>query len=117
MNYAIILEDDILYCSNTIKYNTFEIVIFVEKLLRSINPKHKWRLSDICLEGFNRKKECMLIKHVFTENNENLFYCLTGDFETKIPIAQKILNEFYEKVESTYQTIDQLKQASNPYLP
>ena len=48
--FTIILEEDILYCSNQKKYNSFEVILFLEKLLRSINPRNTWRLKKICLK-------------------------------------------------------------------
>ncbi len=49
--FTIILEDDILYCSDDLKYNAFEIVLFVEKLISSVNPRNTWRLRKICLKN------------------------------------------------------------------
>ncbi len=110
--YGIILEDDILYCSNENTYNSFEIVLFVEKLISSINPNRTWRLSNIYLKGFRMGKERMIIKHIFTENNQNLFYCINGDFSATSEVAYKMLEEFYDKITNYYKTTDLLVQAS-----
>ncbi|MFX1481236.1 MAG: hypothetical protein ACFFCI_24410, partial [Promethearchaeota archaeon] len=64
--FTIILEDDILYCSNAKKYSAFEIVLFVEKLLRSINPKNTWRLKKICLKDKKYGRERIVVKHIVT---------------------------------------------------
>ena len=37
--FSIIFEDKILYCSKKKKYRAFEVLLFVDKLLKSINPK------------------------------------------------------------------------------
>ncbi len=110
--YGIILEDEILYCSNENTYNSFEIVLFVEMLISSINPNRSWRLSNIYLKGFRMGKERMIIKHLLTENNQNLFFCINGDFSATTEVAYKMLEEFYEKVTSYYKTNDLLVQAS-----
>lgn len=122
ISYGIILEDEVLFCSNKEKYNFFEIVIFIEKLLRSINPKQFWRLQDIHLEaikGYNPVESGengvtrMIIKHLITENKKNVFYCLIGNFEEDLPEANKILEEFYNKAKSSYRDIELLKKSSN----
>ncbi|MHA1933183.1 MAG: hypothetical protein ACW96X_11615, partial [Promethearchaeota archaeon] len=79
--FTIILEDDILYCSNEIKYNMFEIVLFVEKLISSINPRYTWRLKKICLKDQENGRERIVIKHVITEKQQNLFFCIVGKFD------------------------------------
>ena len=80
--FSVILDNEVLYCSNDAKYTLFEIVLFVQKLLKSINPRHNWRLKDIFLEGQEMGKERMLIKHVLTKDNKDLFYCISGAFKT-----------------------------------
>ena len=88
--FGIVLEDDVLFCSDEKKYNYFEIVIFIEKLLRSVNPRQFWRLNDIYLEevsglGIVKEQENgitnMSIKHLITANNKNLFYCLVAYYQ------------------------------------
>ncbi len=111
--YSIILEDEIFYCSNKAYYNLFEVVVFIEKLLRRINPSHVWRLSDIYLKAQDPNIECILIKHIVSEGGKDLFYCITGDFSKKSQQAPKILEDFYEKVQNSYSNIEKLKQASN----
>lgn len=110
--FAIILEDNVFYCSNESMYSSFEIVLFIEKLISSINPKKTWRLTNISLKGYRMSAERILIKHEITEQEENLFYCVSGDFSIGSKIAPKILNEFYSKVKSYYKNNDLLKQAS-----
>ncbi len=109
--YGIILEDSILYCSNENIYNAFEIVLFVEKLISSINPKQTWRLNNIYLKGYRMSAERMIIKHLITEEKKNLFYCISGDFDAETKQSYKMLEEFYEKVKSYYKTSELLKEA------
>lgn len=110
-SFAIILDEDVLYVSNKNKYALFEIVLFIEKLLKSINPKNCWRLTNIFFEG-EQGKERMIIKHSFTETSQNLFYCITGDFFSGSEEAKKMLEEFYEKVKVNYETTESIKKAS-----
>jgi len=109
---AIILENDILYCSNENKYTTFEIILFIEKLLSAINPKQTWRLNSIYLEGYSMGKERIVIKHIVTKNNQNLFYCISGNFTAGSREAFNMLEEFYEKVNANYKTTELLKESS-----
>jgi len=99
--FAIILDDEILYISNKNKYPVFEIVLFVEKLIRSINPKNVWRLKNIFFEG-KEGRERMIIKHDVSNKFQNLFYCITGDFLSNSEAADNMLDEFYEKVIANY---------------
>ncbi len=110
--FAIILEEEVLYVSNSNKLPSFEIVLFVEKLISSLNPKNHWRLTDIYFEG-DPGKERMTIKHMVTENNQNLFYCITGDFPSHSKEVSKLMDEFIEKVVANYETAEIIKKVSN----
>jgi hypothetical protein len=102
--FALILNEDILYCSDKEKYATFEIILFIEKLMKSIN--NIWRLDCIYLENEENGKlneERILIKHIVNEEGDNLFYCISGYFPN--PESKEIynmLNEFQHKVETFY---------------
>ncbi len=109
--FSIILDDDVLYVSNENKYPTFEIVLFVKKLISSLNPKNLWRLTDIYFEA-EFEKERMLIKHLVTENDQNLFYCITGDFLSNSKEVSKLMSEYYEKVTANYETVEIIRKAS-----
>lgn len=109
--FAIILEDEILYISNENKHPVFEIVLFVEKLIHSINPKDVWRLKNIFFEG-KSGRESMIIKHIITDDNQNLFYCITGDFVSNSEEADNMLNEFYEKVMANYDNPNKIGEYS-----
>ncbi|TXT58076.1 MAG: hypothetical protein BAJALOKI2v1_450019 [Promethearchaeota archaeon] len=110
--FAIILEEKILYVSNQDHYSSFEIILFVEKLISSINPDNIWHLNNIFLEDPDGNKERIAIKHVITENNQNLFYCVIGDFDVTSNETFEMLDDFCAKVESSYNSISLLKQAS-----
>lgn len=109
--FAIILDDEILYISNENKYPIFEIILFVEKLINSINPKNLWRLTNIFFEG-KSGKERMIIKHLITKSNQNLFYCITGDFISNSEEADKMLDEYYEKVIANYENPEKIQEFS-----
>ncbi|MHA1485833.1 MAG: hypothetical protein ACTSSC_01515 [Promethearchaeota archaeon] len=109
--FSIILEDDVLYVSNENKYPTFEIVLFVKKLISSLNPKNFWRLTDIYFEG-ETGKEGMIIKHIVSENDQNLFFCITGDFLSNSEEVSKLMAEYYEKVTLNYETVEFIQKAS-----
>jgi len=110
--FAIILDEEVLYVSNSNKYSSFEIVLFVEKLISSLNPKNHWRLTNIYFEG-ESGKERMIIKHVVTESNQNLFYCITGDFPSNSKEVSKLMDEYIEKVTANYETAEIIKKFSN----
>jgi hypothetical protein len=100
--FAVILENEILYCSNDTKYTLFEIVLFVQKLLKSVNPRHNWRLKDIFLGGEEMGNERMLIRHALTNDNRDLFYCISGDFKTSSQEVHVMLDEFYKSIAGYY---------------
>jgi len=110
--FAIILDEEVLFVSNSKKYASFEIVLFVEKLISSLNPKNYWRLTDIYFEG-ESGKERMIIKHIVTETNQNLFYCITGDFPSNSKEISKLMEEYIEKVTANYETAEIIKKVSN----
>jgi hypothetical protein len=110
--FSIILDDDILYCSNKKKYPSFEIVLFIEKLLRSINPKNTWRLKKICLKGKRIGKERIIVKHILTQENQSLFFCIIGEFPVGSKEAFKMLREFSKQVKFSYKNLLQFKAAS-----
>ncbi|MHA2181110.1 MAG: hypothetical protein ACXAAH_06785 [Promethearchaeota archaeon] len=110
--FTIILEDDILYCSDEIKHNMFEIVLFVEKLISSINPRYTWRLKTICLKDQKNGRERIVIKHVITEKQQNLFFCIVGKFDVNSQETANIVNEFSKQVSIQYRSLSDLKYAS-----
>ncbi len=110
--FNIILEDDILYCSDDLKYNAFEIVLFVEKLLSSINPRNIWRLRKICLKDQKNGRERIVVKHIVTTKYQNLFFCVVGNFNVKSLETFKIVNEFSKQVNIQYRNLAELKYAS-----
>jgi len=110
--FTIILEDKILYCSDEKKYNAFEIVLFVEKLLRSINPKNTWRLKKICLKNKKKGKERIIVEHMVTNAGQNLFFCSVGNFNVGSLEAFKMLKEFSKQVNIQYKDLARLQFAS-----
>ncbi len=110
--FSIILEDEILYCSKKKKYNAFEVVLFVNKLLISINPKKTWRLKKVCLKNQKTTRERIIVEHVITKDNKNLFFCSIGNFNVGSEEAVKILNEFSKQVNLQYRNLTDLKYAS-----
>jgi hypothetical protein len=110
--FTIILEEDVLYCSNNKKYSSFEIILFLEKLLRSINPRNTWRLKKICLKDHRVGRERIVVKHIVTKKAQNLFFCVIGDFEVGSLEAFKIVNEFSKQVNLHYRNLAKLKRAS-----
>ncbi len=110
--FTIILEDKILYCSDEKKYNAFEIVLFVEKLLRSINPKNTWRLKKICLKNKKKGKERIIVEHMVTNAGQNLFFCSVGNFNVGSQEAFKMLKEFSKQVNIQYKDLARLQFVS-----
>ena len=110
--YGLILEDDILYFSDEEKYSIFEIVLFVEKLLRSFNPKQTWRLNHVYLRSANKERERILIRHFLTEAKKNLFILICGSFKESSQEIRNLLSEFFDKVKVYYNTGDILSKAS-----
>jgi len=110
--YCIILEDDILYCSNEESYSVFEIILFVEKLLRSFNPKQTWRLNHIYLKSSNKERERIIIRHFLTETDKNLFILVSGSFNENSQEIRNMLLEFFEKTKVYYNTGEIFSKAS-----
>lgn len=110
--FTIILEDDILYCSNAKKYSAFEILLFVEKLLRSINPKNTWRLKKICLKDKKYGRERIVVKHIVTNKQQNLFFCTIGNYQVGSQETLNLVNEFSRQVNKHYKNLSELKYAA-----
>ncbi|MFW9879945.1 MAG: hypothetical protein ACFFG0_43280 [Candidatus Thorarchaeota archaeon] len=110
--FTIILEEDILYCSDKRKYNSFEIILFLEKLLRSINPRNTWRLKKICYKDHKIGRERIFVKHIVTVKQQNLFFCIIGNFNVGSEETFKIVNEFSKQVNIHYKNLAELKKAA-----
>ncbi|MFX1276316.1 MAG: hypothetical protein ACFFBP_03575 [Promethearchaeota archaeon] len=109
--FAIILDNEILYCSNDNKYTHFEIITFVQTLIDSMNRNQTWRLNNIIFKREVPGDESMLIKHVYTQNNQNIFFCIIGDFNAGSRISSELLEEFTTSIENYFvnKEITQLK--------
>lgn len=114
--YAVIIDDEILYCSNEKKYTVFEILLFIEKLITAINPKQEWRINKIIFQDSHDKKLRMIIKHVITKDHHNVFYCILGNIRLESRTAMDMLEEFYDKVNDNYNSVDFLKNPSKKEL-
>ncbi|MFX1503410.1 MAG: hypothetical protein ACFFDH_20775 [Promethearchaeota archaeon] len=110
--FTIILEDNILYCSDEKKYNIFEILLFVEKLIKSLNPKNTWRLKKICLKRKKAGRERIIVEHIVTKAGQNLFFCSIGKFSVGSTESFKMLKDFSKQVNLQYKDLDRLKSAS-----
>ncbi|MFX0081951.1 MAG: hypothetical protein ACFE94_09385 [Candidatus Hodarchaeota archaeon] len=110
--FAIILEEDVLYCSDSKKYNSFEIILFLEKLLRSINPRNTWRLKKICYKDHKIGQERIIVKHIVTKKQQNLFFCIIGNFNVGSEESSNTVNEFSKQVNLHYKNLAELKSAS-----
>ncbi len=108
VGFTIILEDEILYCSDENKYKAFEIVLFVEKLMKFF----RWRLKNICLKSRKKKKERIIVEHVITNAGQNLFFCCVGNFSVGSQESFKMLKEFRNQVKTQYKDLARLKFAS-----
>ena len=111
-SFSIILENDILYCSDDKKYNAFEVLLFVEKLLRSINPRNTWRLKQISLKHKKLGIERMIVEHKVTKAGQNLFFCSIGNFSVGSLESFKMLKDFSKQVNVQYNDLDRLKFSS-----
>ncbi len=111
-SFSIILENDILYCSDEKKYNAFEIILFTEKLLRSINPRNTWRLRKICLKHKKPGRERIIVEHKVTKAGQNLFFCSIGKFSVGSTQSFKMLKDFAKQVQLQYNDLDRLKFSS-----
>lgn len=108
--FSIILNDNIIYCSNETQYSSFEIILFLKELLTNMNPNQTWRINKLILQSLQFKKEIMIIKHL-VKDGDQLFYCVSGDFNEYSKITNNMLEEFQKKVETYYKSIDVLKEA------
>ena len=113
--FSIILDEEVLFCSNETKYSLFETILFIEKLINSINPKHIWRLNSIFFED-NGNSERIIIEHIITPENRNLFYCISGDFDINSKETHNMIRDFHEKIESSYSSIELLEKASKSVM-
>ncbi|MFX0104330.1 MAG: hypothetical protein ACFE75_02425 [Candidatus Hodarchaeota archaeon] len=98
------MDDKILYCSNDKKYNAFEIVLFIEKLLSQL----KWRLKKVCLKSKKLGRERIIVEHVVTKAGQNLFFCSVGNFSVGSQEAFKMLQDFRKQVNVQYNNLDRL---------
>jgi len=111
-SFSIILENDILYCSDKKKYNSFEVILFTEKLLRSINPRNTWRLEKICLKQKKYGTERIIVEHMVTNTGQNLFFCSIGNFSVGSTESFKMLKDFSKQVQIQYNDLGRLKYSS-----
>ena len=114
--YGIILQDKILYCSDENFYTVFEILLFIERLIRNVNPKQTWRLNNICFYNDDGQEFRMIIKHLITDSRQNLFYCVFGTFSYESMIKYNVLEDYYDKINEYYQSVDVLKAASKKVI-
>jgi hypothetical protein len=69
-------------------------------------------LKKICYKNHKTGKERIIVKHIVTKKQQNLFFCIIGDFKVGSEETFKIVNEFSKQVNLHYKNLAELKNAS-----
>jgi hypothetical protein len=100
--FALIADEDILYCSNEDAFPFFEVVIFANALNKQLSAG-KWHMHKIILWPLTAEHDMrILIRVVPSEDGRCLLYCVFGDFQKGSVLGYQLLEEFEKRLTVVY---------------
>ncbi|MFX1480321.1 MAG: hypothetical protein ACFFCI_19625, partial [Promethearchaeota archaeon] len=71
-----------------------------------------WRLKKICLKDKKYGRERIVVKHIVTIKQQNLFFCTIGNYQVGSQETLNLINEFSRQVNKHYKNLSELKYAA-----
>ncbi len=100
--FALIADEDILYCSNEDAFPFFEIVIFANALNKQLSAG-KWHIHKIILWPMAAEHDQRILTRVVrSEDGRSLLYCVFGDFQKGSVTGYQLLEEFEKRLTAVY---------------
>ncbi len=100
--FALVADEDILYCSNEDAFPFFEIVIFANALNNQLSAG-KWHIHKIVIWPMAADHDQRILTRVArSEDGRSLLYCVYGDFQKGSVIGYQLLEEFEKRVMAVY---------------
>ena len=118
LGFALIADEDILYCSDEDAFPFFEIVIFANALNNQLSAG-KWHMHKVILWPMIAEQDKrILIRVTRSEEGRFLLYCVLGDFQKGSATGYQLLEEFEKRLTGVYspQSIQSLTTARQDIL-
>src|SRR6056297_217123 len=97
MDFAVIINDNIEFCSNKKHYAKFEIAIFADMLIKELGEEGNWKLHKILFHDIEEDKDLKLLTFV----ERPVIICLLGELKFGsahgYELLGKIINQIKEK--------------------
>jgi hypothetical protein len=102
LDFAVIINNEIKFCSRDSEYQKFEIAIFSNILINQIAEKRDWSLHKLIMHPANQyEKLNLLIHRQFIENTEILI-CLLGELKFGSAYGYQLLENFCQQISTEY---------------
>ncbi len=100
--FALVADEDILYCSNEDAFPFFEIVIFANALNNQLSAG-KWQIHKIVIWPMAAEHDQRILTRVTrSEDGRSLLFCVYGDFQKGSVIGYQLLEEFEKRLTAVY---------------
>ncbi len=100
--FALIADEDILYCSQEDAFPFFEIVIFANALNNQLSAG-KWKIHKVVLWPMAADHDQRILTRVTrSDDGRSLVYCVYGDFQKGSVTGYQLLEEFEKRLTVVY---------------
>ena len=107
MDFAVIINSKIRYCSKEIQYAKFEIAIFADMLISQISQGQPWNLHKIHFKSEDGKDLILCIRRENSWDGENeLITCLLIESKNDTAYEYQILEKFAKNISIEYPITD-----------
>src|SRR5271157_4559843 len=111
--FALISNEDILFCSDETAYAYFEIAIFADALNRQLSG-NRWWLHKIILSPMDVERNLLILIRVLkVKEDSSLLFCVVGDFPGGTLIGYDLLAEFEQRLTAIYSCASLLSMAGS----
>jgi hypothetical protein len=120
-DFAIILNDKIIYCSRESQYSKFELSIFSKILIRQLADSRPWMLHKLIIKPiFSEWPEKLLIRTYISEDKKTeMDICILSELKEGSAHAYTLIDKFYQNIQIQYpiNTIEvKIKEDSTPFI-
>jgi hypothetical protein len=111
LEFALIVDNSILYCSNPNAYPKFEIICIINQLIKNIADARPWALHKVLVQptaSFCGEK--ILIRKFLSQNQATeMILCLVGEFNQGADFGYELIDGIFQNLNDQF-CIDHIKE-------
>src|SRR6056297_2275818 len=105
MEFAVIIDDKIEFCSSEKDYAKFEIAIFADMLIKELGEQGQWKLHKIVFRDIQTDNDLKLLSCV----KRPMIICLLGELKLGSTHGYHLLQKIQEQITKKF-SVKNLKE-------